>query len=126
LYPRALLVACLQLAACGRAASVEKVDGFRVTSTGHDDGGDFCADFKLSAEQAALFFARARPSSASELHEDSNYLPCWVRGTAANEAGRSQWEIRAGGTARLMLPDGTVQLFACTSCDDLLGGAADR
>lgn len=121
-----LLVACLQLAACGHAASFNNLGSVKVTSSGHDDGSDFCADFKLSAEQAILFFARARPITSSELHEGPDYLPCWVRGTAINEAGRSQWEIRAGGTATLMLPDGTVQSFACTDCDDLLGSEAEN
>lgn len=121
-----LLVACLQLAACGQAASVNNIGSFKVTSSGHDDGGDFCTDFRLSDEQAGLFFARAHAKTASELHEGPDYLPCWVRGTAADEASRSQWEIRAGGTATLTLADGTVHLFACTDCDDLLGGEADK
>ncbi|WP_293367586.1 hypothetical protein [Nevskia sp.] len=95
---------------------------FTVTSFGSDAGGEYCADFRLSDEQVARFFARAKSKSASEIHQDADYLPCWIRGTAISKTGFSQWEVRAGGTATVTLPDGTVLLFACADCDALLGG----
>lgn len=58
--------------------------------------------------------------AAAELHAGYLHLPCWVRGTAAGNQGRWTWEIRANGTARLVAPDGTVSLIACSRCGDLL------
>lgn len=29
------------------------------------------------------------------------------------------WEIRAGGTGKLLMPDGQASLYGCSTCNDL-------
>jgi hypothetical protein len=91
---------------------------FRVTSRGQDSAGDSCRDFSLTAAQARWFFGRAR---ATQEHDCLADLPCWVRGTARGMDGTWQWEIRADGSARLVAPDGAVQLLGCSNCKAVLG-----
>lgn len=93
---------------------------FQVHASGADNGGEFCRGFRLSARQAEEFFGRAKSLPPQRLHDAFDILPCWVRGTARSPLGRAEWEIRAGGTARMKLPDGSVQLFGCDSCEALL------
>ena len=105
-----------QIAGCGSLPDGQLV----VTGRGFDRGGEFCADFALSVPQAGQFLSLATPMSAADLHARFNHLPCWVRGTLWRKTATWQWEIRAGGTARLTAPDGAVTLLGCTRCDDLL------
>jgi hypothetical protein len=93
---------------------------FRVTSHGQDRGGDFCADFRLEPAQARWFFGRAKVQSVTSQRDRLNQLPCWVRGTARGADGTWRWEIRAGGNARLIAPDGGEQILACSNCRAVL------
>jgi hypothetical protein len=101
------------------------LDDFRIVSRGQDDGGDFCRDFSLTAAQAAWFFRRAEVLTAMQQHDRFDHLPCWVRGTARGDGRTWQWEVRAGGTARLIAPDGTARLLGCNDCDAVLQGRED-
>ncbi len=99
---------------------------YQVTGAGFDAGGEFCADFRLTAAQARWFFRRAHVLDAMAQHRDYAHLPCWVRGTSRGPGGIWRWEIRAGGTATRVAPDGTAYLLGCTTCDAVLGGAPAR
>ena len=93
---------------------------------GFDAGGEFCRDFKLTSAQAQWFFRRAHFMGADVLYQRLNELPCWVKGNARVGGSTLQWEIRAGGTASLTQPDGSVRLLGCETCDAVLGGSAAR
>ena len=103
-----------------------QLGGVAVLERGFDAGGEFCSDFKLTPVQTQWFFRRARIMGADTLFERFNELPCWVRGNAKVRGSTWQWEVRAGGTATLTQPDGSVQLLGCGSCDAVLGGSAMR
>jgi len=115
------LTLCL-LGGCAESSTGENLSDFRVISRGQDGGGDFCSDFRITAAQAAWLFERATIVTAAQQHDRFNYLPCWVRGTVQGGGGTWQWEVRAGGTARLVAPDGAVRLLGCDDCEDLLRG----
>lgn len=100
--------------------------GVSVLERGFDAGGEFCSDFNLTPIQTQWFFRRARIMGADRLYERFNELPCWVRGKARVRGSTWQWEVRAGGTASLTQPDGSVRLLGCGSCDAVLGGSAMR
>lgn len=102
-----------------RAAELTQV---QVVSYGQDQGGEFCRDFNLTALQAKWFLSRAKVLNAEQLHDGFDLLPCWVKGTAQSRRGALQWEIRAGGTARLISANGQVDLLGCNDCDALLSG----
>lgn len=99
-----------------------KLVNIQVLSHGYDDGGEFCKDFNLTPIQVEWFFSRAKELDAQLLHDQFDILPCWVRGTARSSQGASQWEIRAGGTARIVSENGAVALLGCDKCDDVLMG----
>ena len=118
----AFTAAVLCVCACAAPPAAPALDGLTVEAAGHDDGGEFCADFALTPPQARTFLARAVVVDAMTLHDRYDRLPCWVRGNAHDARGLWHWEIRAGGTARLESPTGDVTLLACDACDELLGG----
>lgn len=125
--PGLVLAALAVIAGCGLmpvSSSYQGLSDFRVLSSGHEEGGGFCSDFRLTASQAQWFFSRATALDARQLHDRFDHLPCWVRGTAASSQGRWEWEIRAGGTARLTARDGRVELMGCARCEQVLSGAA--
>jgi hypothetical protein len=118
----ALAVVSLLLAGCASAppAVAAREEG-RIESCGADAGGEFCADFKLTAAQARYFLARSVVVTAGQQHDGWEVLPCYVRGTARSASGVWRWEIRAGGTATLETPAGDSELRACTGCEVVLG-----
>jgi hypothetical protein len=128
--PRLLIASlffAVQSAGCAAAAADQRaLSDVVVESRGHDAGGDFCADFSLTAHQAQAFLDRSAVVTPMVSHDTFDVLPCWVKGTAKSPAGLWHWEVRAGGTGRLESPKGDVELIGCKTCDDLLGGAADR
>lgn len=117
--------ALISAAGCGQQAittdSVQLAD-YQILANGQEEGGEFCKDFNLTPEQAEWFFARAKLMEAQQLYQRFDHLPCWVRGTARSSAGIWQWEIRAGGTARIVSPDGEAELLGCDQCDAVLSG----
>ena len=128
-----LIAALLPCAASSRGpalnpaqARAPSLSGIAVLDRGFEAGGEFCSDFKLTPSQIQWFFRRARIMDADKLFDRFNELPCWIRGKAKVRGSAWRWEIRAGGTASLTQPDGSVQLLGCGSCDAVLGGSAMR
>lgn len=99
-----------------------KLEKIQVLSHGYDEGGEFCQDFRLISKQVEWFFSRTKTSDVQLLHDQFDILPCWVRGIAQSSQGASQWEIRAGGTARIVSENGSVTLLGCDKCDAVLMG----
>lgn len=117
------LLALALTAGCIGAAPESRPGGmsrFQVLAHGQDAGGDYCKDFSLTPRQVEAFFFRAAETSPQRLHDRFDLLPCWVRGTAHSANGMVEWEIRAGATARVKLPDGSVLLWGCDKCEALM------
>ena len=126
---RLLILAAPLLALAGCASEplpAVALDEVRIDSRGFESGGDFCADFTLTAAQARYFLARSVVVSARQQHDTWEVLPCYVRGTARSASGVWHWEIRAGGTATLETPAGDTELRGCSDCDAVLGRRAGR
>ena len=91
----------------------------RVTGQGSDERNSVCQGFRLSEEQAREFFSRSVSITEKELHDDYDYLPCWVEGTTTTGGDSARWKIRAGATAEVERADGTVEWRGCKSCGEL-------
>jgi len=88
-----------------------------IKAHGADSSDAFCTDFQLSVSAAQQFFDRARSIDAAALHDQFEYLPCWVHGTGRDEGNHTvSWEIRAGGTATVLWPDGHSTTLGCRQC----------
>lgn len=121
-------VAFMGVTGCGEQVAYPDsihLANFQTLSSGQDEGGEFCRDFNLTSEQAEWFFSRAKLMDARQLYERFDHLPCWVRGAARSNRGTWQWEIRAGGTARVVSPEGKAELLGCDECDAVLTGAGN-
>lgn len=119
-YAGLLLTAAVASGCVDSKPGVSDAASFQVLARGQDKGGEFCQDFKLSPPQVERFFSLATVRTPQQLHDDFDELPCWVRGTGKSRRGSFEWEIRAGGTARISLADGSVELLGCDKCDALL------
>jgi hypothetical protein len=51
-----------------------------------------------------------------EIHDDFDYLPCYIRGLAMHKQEKVSWEIRAGGTATVAYPNGSQIELGCIDC----------
>ena len=122
LWPLVLAMGCCVASSCGAYSGKFQLTDFRVISRGQDEGGDFCRDFNLTPAQVSWIMRRAKALTAPRQHSDFDHLPCWVRGTARRGKNLWQWEVRAGGTVRLVTSNGTVRLLGCSECDSLLRG----
>ena len=91
-----------------------------VIGAGVDAPDAFCRDFRLTAEQARRFFERAEVLTPERLHDDFQWLPCFVDGETVEGGSKRTWRIRAGGTAEVSGRDGNLAYYGCKSCDDLL------
>ena len=76
---------------------------------------DTCVNFSLSVSQVTAYFATAMVISPFEEHDHYAWAPCYVRGIAVVKDQKVTWEIRAGGIARVVFPNGEVVLLADTS-----------
>ena len=90
-----------------------------ITGHGTDGLDTICRDFRLTAAQAREFFTKARPISPTQLHDEYEYMPCWVAGKTTGPQGSSVWKIRPIGVAEVTLPDHSRTLLGCKACDDL-------
>lgn len=99
--------------------SSEPTSKLIITGHGSDRPDAICQAFRLTAEQAAQFFQKARPITARQMHDDYEYLPCWVQGKTTGPQGISLWKIRPIGIAEVTLPNQTRTLLGCKNCDDL-------
>ena len=120
----ALLVIAAMLGGCAvtQAPGPAPVQ-YQVTARGQDKEGEFCQDFNLTPEQVATFFSLASERTQRQIHDDFDYLPCWVRGKGESARGSFEWEVRAGGTASMSWPDGRFQTLGCDKCEALLMGS---
>lgn len=92
---------------------------FAVTGHGTDKPSSMCEGFRLTAAQAKKFFEKSAPISEKTLHDEYDYLPCWVEGTVTGFGQPSKWKIRPIGIGEIRRPDGSVELRGCKKCDDL-------
>lgn len=118
-------MALLALAAgvAGCASSKVHFHDAAVTSIGSDQPTPLCVDFSLSDEQALQFLRSSEAITAQQMHDNYNYLPCYVRGRVVRAEGSKQscdFTIRAGGTAELNCEDGQGYIYACETCEELL------
>ncbi len=85
---------------------------------GSDGRDDFCSGFQLTETQVRAFFGGAQIITPRELHDEYDWLSCYVKGIVRDAHGGFEWEIRAGGTARLNWCDGRTVLLGCKDCED--------
>lgn len=71
-----------------------------------------CISFSLSETGVSNYFQKAIVIDPYEEHDHYAWAPCYVRGTAIVNGALVKWEIRAGGTARVVFPNGDVVLLA--------------
>ncbi|MET1257602.1 hypothetical protein [Aliikangiella maris] len=117
-----LLVYLFILTSCSAPNKLNTVNIDEISSYGTDaNQAEFCSDFQLNKEQANSFFQKAKQVSFKKLHDQFDYLPCFVRGKATIKNESCDWEIRAGGTGELICGS-KVQYWACDNCNLLFGG----
>jgi hypothetical protein len=102
------------------ASGIMHFTDVRVTSKGSDETNAFCQGFSLSDIQAKSFFTKSHVIDIKILHDEYDYLPCYVRGTAKVDGKSCSWEIRAGGTAEVKCGKKNNYMFACDDCDEML------
>jgi hypothetical protein len=90
-----------------------------VTATGEDQPKSVCEGFRLTEAQVKSFFKRAKVITEKELHDEYEYLPCWVEGTVTKGTVKDTWRIRAIGIGEIRHQDGRRELVGCKDCDDL-------
>lgn len=90
----------------------------KVISAGSDESNAFCQNFRLTEEQANIFFKKSRVIDITLLHDAYDFLPCYVRGTSRLKSTHCTWEIRAGSTAEVQCNTNNY-ILACDTCDDL-------
>lgn len=90
-----------------------------VLKFGTDDPQAFCKGFNLSAEQVAIFFGRADRVGWDEIHNNFDWLPCYVKGTLFDNGTIYKWEIRAIGIGSVITPDDEVVWFGCQNCNNI-------
>lgn len=95
------------------------VDNIHIQDVGSDPGGEICEGFSLDASQVKHFFSQAQNITFKQLHDEFDYLPCFVKGTLIQQGQSCSFSIRAGATAELSCSDGTQSFYACTACDNL-------
>lgn len=127
------MIALLTLSACGNDSvtnipqSIANSDFDVLTTKPRSEKKDsFCADFKLTQAQAAAFFNRGKEIDATTMHDNYDWLNCYVEGKLNNKTlglENCTYSIQAGGTANIVCAEGKAYLWACDSCDDLLRGS---
>lgn len=127
------MMALLTLSACGNdgvdTMPASKANtGFEILATQprSEQKDSFCADFNLTQTQAAVFFNRGKEIDATTMHDNYDWLNCYVEGKLNNKTlgfENCTYSIQAGGTANIVCEEGKAYLWACDSCDDLLRGA---
>ena len=73
----------------------------------------------MNEKQANTFFKKSKIIDAKTMHDEYDYLPCYVYGTLSYRNESCHWEIRAGGTGLIQCPD-QEYIIACDKCDELL------
>ena len=109
------LVLCVGLTACAIGGEhLTQTHQIIITEVGSDKHPmtEACVNFSLSVPQVTAYFATAIVIGPFEEHDHYAWAPCYVRGTAVVKGRRATWEVRAGGTARVVFPNGEVVLLA--------------
>lgn len=114
-------IALFSIAAC--ASQTAKFSNANVTTQGSDKPNNLCQNFKLTNQEAHTFFTKAKEVSAIAIHNEYDYLPCYVKGTisrkGSSEHSTCDFSIRAGGTAELACNGEEVKFYGCKTCDNL-------
>lgn len=114
----------LSVTAC--ASQTAKFSDAKITGAGSDKPNSLCQNFQLTDQEAVTFFTKAKQVSAIEIHDQYDYLPCYVKGTIAIKKASSpqkaicDFNIRAGGTAELTCNNEETVFYGCKTCDKLL------
>ena len=116
------LMTTVALFACEVSEKSNKLSGFTnivVQGNKSEEEDAFCKNFSLNEQQAHMFFKKSKIIDAKTMHDNYDYLPCYVYGTLGYNNETCNWEIRAGGTGLIQCP-GQDYIIACDSCDELL------
>ena len=108
--------------ACGSSEKTEvftELTNIVVQGNKTEEENAFCKEFSLNAQQAKVFFRKSEIIDAKTMHDNYDYLPCYVYGTLGYNNETCNWEIRAGRTGLIQCP-GQDYIIACDSCDELL------
>lgn len=104
------------LVACDSSQNKNAFTDIQIVERGFQSGGEFCKDFTMQEKEIEQFFIKANVKTPREIHDEFEYLPCYIRGTSTHQQQTVSWEIRAGGTARVIYPDDSQIEFGCTDC----------
>ena len=119
-----LCIPLLSAVACANQAA--EFSNAKVTNNGSDKPNSLCQNFQLTNQEALTFFTKAKPIEIIELHNQYDYLPCYVKGTIALNKEDStkkiicDFNIRAGGTAELTCGNEETTFYGCKKCKNLL------
>ncbi len=93
------------------------------TQSRSEKSGRFCAEFTLTKAQAETFFNRGKEINTITMHNEYDWLNCYVEGRLSNKALGyidCRYSIQAGGTAAIQCSSDKAYIWACDNCDDLL------
>ena len=91
-----------------------------VYGAGSEDGVDrFCSDFILTQVEAQKFFDDSKEVSIQVIHNEYDFLPCFITGSGLRKNEQCKWEIRAGGTGEIQCNNQSF-LFGCQNCLPIL------
>lgn len=107
-------ICSISLIACN--SSQKAFTSIKILEQGFESGGEFCKDFNLEAAKVKAFFEKAEVKTPREIHDEFEYLPCYVQGSALSDQQTVRWEIRAGGTAKIIYVDGRHIELGCLNC----------
>ena len=118
-----LALCAIQSATCATSTTAERIHAAKdavveITELGantSDKAWKLCKNFSLSRSQVISFFEHAEVMPFEKIHNEFEWLPCYVRGTLTEEGMSFIWEISAGGTAVVEFNDQTSYL-GCKSC----------
>jgi len=99
--------------------------GFEVLSTQSrgEQADRFCGGFTLTTSQAETFFNRGKEIDTITMHNEYDWLNCYVEGRLSNKAlgfNNCSYSIQAGGTAEIQCGSDKAHICGCNDCDDLL------
>lgn len=117
-----ILFTALSLIGCSATTATKLATEFshiQILQVGMDQGGEFCKDFTLTNEQVGQYFKQAQRVTFKQLHDQYDYLPCFVKGTLQRQDHACEFSIRAGATAELTCSNDQQFFYACTTCNNL-------
>ncbi len=125
-----ILFGVLLLNGCGalyvkNAPDSTSQTGFEVLSTQSrgEQADRFCGGFTLTTSQAETFFNRGKEIDTITMHNEYDWLNCYVEGRLSNKAlgfNNCSYSIQAAGTAEIQCGSDKAHICGCNDCDDLL------